>query len=104
MSGDTSYYVAKSLGSVGIVDEDGPPIGMITDGDISAGTPALRDCSQKRQATSPDRTPKRSPLPCSLPEAVKLLNERKITSLVVVEDGHPVGLVHIHDFLKAGVI
>jgi arabinose-5-phosphate isomerase len=31
------------------------------------------------------------------------MNEKKITSLFVVEDGRPVGIVHIHDCLRAGV-
>ncbi|MDO9126608.1 MAG: CBS domain-containing protein [Parvibaculum sp.] len=37
-------------------------------------------------------------------EAVKILNEKKITILFVVESERPLGLVHIHDFLKAGVV
>lgn len=93
----------KSLGSVGIVDEAGKLIGMITDGDIrrNSGTDGLLS---KTAGDIMNRTPKTVVPSMLASEAVKLLNERKITSLFVVEDGRPVGLVHIHDFLKAGVI
>jgi arabinose-5-phosphate isomerase len=36
-------------------------------------------------------------------EALQLLNSSKITALVVVEHGRPVGIVHFHDLLRAGV-
>ncbi len=36
-------------------------------------------------------------------EALQLLNSSKITALVVVETGRPVGIVHFHDLLRAGV-
>lgn len=93
----------KSLGSVGIVDETGRLIGMITDGDIRRNSGA-EGLLTKTAGDIMNRTPKTVAPSMLASEAVKLLNERKITSLFVVEDGHPVGLVHIHDFLKAGVI
>jgi arabinose-5-phosphate isomerase len=36
-------------------------------------------------------------------EALELLNTSKKTQLIVVEDGKPVGVVHFHDLLRAGV-
>lgn len=93
----------KSLGSVGIVDEAGRLIGMITDGDIRRNSGA-EGLLTKTAGDIMNRTPKTVAPSMLASEAVKLLNEKKITSLFVVEDGHPVGLVHIHDFLKAGVI
>jgi arabinose-5-phosphate isomerase len=36
-------------------------------------------------------------------EALQLLNSSKITALVVVESERPVGIVHFHDLLRAGV-
>jgi len=36
-------------------------------------------------------------------EALELLNTSKKTQLIVVEDGKPVGIVHFHDLLRAGV-
>jgi arabinose-5-phosphate isomerase len=37
-------------------------------------------------------------------EALKVMNERRITVLFVVEAGRPVGVLHVHDLLRAGVI
>lgn len=93
----------KSLGSVGIVDEADRLIGMITDGDIRrhSGTEGLL---AKTAGEIMNRTPKTVAPSMLASEAVKLLNDKKITSLFVVEEDRPVGLVHIHDFLKAGVI
>ena len=36
-------------------------------------------------------------------EALGLMNARSITNLFVVEDGRPVGIVHVHDCLRAGI-
>ena len=36
-------------------------------------------------------------------QAISIMNEQSITSLFVVEDDRPVGIVHIHDCLRAGV-
>jgi arabinose-5-phosphate isomerase len=36
-------------------------------------------------------------------EALEILNSTKITALIVVEAGKPVGIVHLHDLLRAGV-
>lgn len=92
----------KSLGCVGIVDKNGKLDGMITDGDIrrhSSGDLLARTASEVMNAS-----PKTVSPDMLASEAVKLLNEKKITSLFVVEGEKPVGVVHIHDFLKAGVV
>ena len=36
--------------------------------------------------------------------ALRLMNEEKITSLFIVEDGRPTGILHIHDLLRAGIV
>ena len=36
-------------------------------------------------------------------EALEILNSSKITTLIVTDAGKPVGIVHLHDFLRAGV-
>ncbi|MBX3504022.1 MAG: KpsF/GutQ family sugar-phosphate isomerase [Parvibaculum sp.] len=93
----------KSLGSVGIVDEAGRLVGMITDGDIRRHSGA-EGLLARTAGEIMNRAPKTVAPSMLASEAVKLLNDKKITSLFVVEEDRPVGLVHIHDFLKAGVI
>jgi arabinose-5-phosphate isomerase len=92
----------KSLGCLGIVDAKGALIGIITDGDLRRhmGT----DLLEKSVGEIMNPTPKTVSPGMLASEALNFLNEKKITSLFVVEDGKPVGLVHIHDFLRAGVV
>ncbi len=92
----------KSLGCAGIVDAKGKLIGMITDGDIRRHSSG--DLLARKAADVMNKTPKTVAPGMLASEAVKLLQEKKITSLFVVEKGKPAGLVHIHDFLKAGVV
>jgi len=91
----------KSLGCLGIVDDSGILIGLITDGDLRRhmGTGLL----EKRVGDIMNPSPKTVPPTMLTSEALNFLNEKKITSLFVVEDGKPVGVIHIHDFLRAGV-
>ena len=92
----------KSLGCIGITDDKGALAGIITDGDLRRhmGDNLLTKTAGEVMTPSPKAIP-----PSMLAsEALNILNDKKITSLFVVEDGKPVGLVHIHDFLRAGVI
>jgi arabinose-5-phosphate isomerase len=93
---------AKSLGCVGIVDEKGKLAGVITDGDLRRhmGDDLLR----QRVADIMTRNP-RTIRPSQLAsEAVSIMNDRKITNLFVTDKGRAVGLIHIHDCLRAGVV
>ncbi len=92
---------AKSFGCVGIVDADGRLAGIITDGDLR------RHMAGNLLEQTAGTVMTKGPLtvgPDSLAaEALGIMNDRKITSLFVVENGKPVGLVHMHDCLRAGV-
>ncbi len=92
---------AKSFGCVGIVDDDGRLGGIITDGDLRrhmAGDllnlTARAVMTPKPKAIRPDALAS---------EALGFMNARSITTLFVVDDGRPVGIVHLHDVLRAGV-
>ena len=93
---------AKSFGCVGVSDASGTLVGIITDGDLRRhiGGPLLD--------LRADEVMTREPLtiaPGSLAAAaLKQMNERKITALFVVEDTRPVGILHIHDLLRAGIV
>jgi len=93
---------AKGFGCVCIVDARGQLAGIITDGDLrrqmrSDLLTALVDDVMTRNP----RTISRDSLAS---EAVELLNAAKITMLVVTEAGKPVGILHLHDLLRAGVM
>lgn len=92
---------AKMLGSVGIVDTDGKLIGMITDGD-------LRRCMSdnilsRNVAEVMTKNPKTTSPDILAAELLKILNENKITQMFVIDNGMPVGIIHMHDCFNAGV-
>ena len=93
---------AKGFGVAGVVDAKGALIGVVTDGDL-------------RRHMSPDLPEKRvsdvmTPSGITVTadqmasEAVAIMNERKITTLFIIENNKPIGILHIHDCLRAGVV
>jgi len=92
----------KSFGCVGVVEEDGRLAGIITDGDLRRHlNPSLFSRSAQDLMTANPKTTRPNALAA---EAVHVMNARSITSLFVVDDaGKPVGLLHVHDCLRAGV-
>jgi len=94
----------KMLGCVGIVNKKGELIGMITDGDLRRWmSPKL---IEEKVSTVMTKNPKTIRPDVLASEAVYTMNNtgRGITNLFAVENGKPVGLIHIHDCLRAGVI
>ena len=95
---------AKRLGCVGVVDATGHLAGMITDGDLRRNmAPDLLD---RRVETVMTSRPRKIRPQATLAEAIGMMTtpERPITSLFVVEGDRPVGLLHMHDCLRAGAL
>ena len=92
---------AKTFGCVGITDRRGHLVGIITDGDLRRHMSAnLLDLAVEEVMTPQPRTVRPDQL---VSEALELLNSSKKTQLMVVDGGKPVGVVHFHDLLRAGV-
>ena len=92
---------AKGFGCVGIVDAGGRLIGIITDGDLRRHMrPDLLDAAVEDVMTKGPTTMRPDQLAS---EALEVLNSMKRTVLFVVEGGRAVGVVHMHDLLRAGV-
>jgi arabinose-5-phosphate isomerase len=91
----------KRFGCVCIVDGGGRLAGIITDGDLA------RNLDRNLGGLVVDdimtRTPKTVDPDSLSGEAIAILDENRISALVVVEDGKPVGIVHFHDLLRIGV-
>ena len=89
------------LGCVGIVNEAGALVGIVTDGDVRRHFGAgIDDCKAGDLMTANPKTAEPGQLAA---EALALMTEKKITQLFVVEDGKPLGVIHIHDCLRAGL-
>jgi arabinose-5-phosphate isomerase len=92
---------SKGFGCVGIVDARGLIAGIITDGDLRRKMrPDLMTATVDEIMTRNPKTIDRATLAS---EALELLNSAKITALIVTDAGKPVGIVHLHDLLRAGV-
>ena len=92
---------AKSVGCVGIVSQSGQLIGIITDGDLRRHMrPGLTEASVDEVMTKGPKTCRPDQL---VSEIIEILNTSKITAIFVVENGKPVGVVHLHDLLRVGV-
>jgi arabinose-5-phosphate isomerase len=90
----------KGLGCVGIVDSDGQLVGIITDGDLRRHMSGrLLEASVDEVMTRKPKTVRPDQL---ISETLELLNSMKVTALFAIEAGKPVGIVHIHDLLRAG--
>lgn len=88
------------IGAVGVV-EGGRLVGIITDGDLRRRLTPDMFAKDARALMTPD--PKTIAPDAPLADAIALMNSRRITLLFAVEDGRPVGVVHMHDLLSAGV-
>jgi arabinose-5-phosphate isomerase len=102
MSEAILVMTAKSFGCVGACDAEGQLIGIVTDGDLRRhmgdhllGLPV---------AEIMNRGPKTIAAGALAAEALRLMSRSAITSLFVLDDArHPIGFLHMHDCLRAGV-
>ena len=100
MSDALVEMTAKGFGCVGILDR-GALVGIITDGDLRRKMrPDLLETKVDAVMT---RTPKTVRPDQLASEALEILNSSKITALFVVEASAPIGIIHLHDLLRAGV-
>ncbi len=92
---------AKGFGCVAVTNRDGTLAGVITDGDLRRHMRVdLLQAPVEVVMTAAPKTVRPDQLAS---EALALLNSSKITALIVVEAERPVGILHFHDLLRAGV-
>jgi arabinose-5-phosphate isomerase len=93
----------KRFGCVGVVGEDGRLQGIITDGDLRRNMDGLFQRTAGQVMTP---SPKTAPPTLLAAEALKRMSQTAppSTVLFVVEDERPVGILHIHDLVRASVI
>ena len=92
---------SKRLGCVGFINQAGDLTGILTDGD-------LRRCLsskilEEKAIDLMTRNPKTVSPNAMTAEALKIMHDKKITNLFVLDGKKPVGVIHIHDLLNNGV-
>ena len=95
---------AKSLGLTTVINEQGVLLGIFTDGDLRRSLDHGIDINQAIIADVMTVNPRTIDKDALAAEAFAIMEEKKITALVVTEAERPVGIVHIHDILRAGII
>ena len=92
----------RGFGVVGVTDADGELTGIITDGDLRRHLDGLLTHRAGEVMTANPRTIGPEAL---AGEALAVMNDRKITCLLVTapESRTPIGILHVHDCLRAGV-
>ncbi|MDX2481423.1 MAG: KpsF/GutQ family sugar-phosphate isomerase [Desulfuromusa sp.] len=98
---------SKKLGVTGVIDTQGALVGVFTDGDLrrimELGLESLQQPIHQVMSTSPKRILRRN----LAAKALQIMEAHSITSLFVFADEQgaiPVGIVHLHDLLKSGVV
>ncbi len=95
---------SKGYGATAVVNNEGKLVGVFTDGDLrrfieregvqGLDMPVYMGMTRTPRVISPERL---------AVEAVRIVEEWEVSALIAVEDDKPVGMVHIHEILKAGV-
>jgi arabinose-5-phosphate isomerase len=94
---------SRRFGVTGVVDGTGRLDGVLTDGDLrrafqrglAMSAPATEAMTREPLTATPDTL---------AADLLALMNERQITTLFVVDGARPVGVLHLHDLLRAGVV
>ena len=92
---------SKRLGCVGFINQTGELTGILTDGDLRRCLSAK--ILEEKASDLMTRNPKTISPNAMTAEALKIMHDKKITNLFVLQDKKPIGVIHIHDLLNNGV-
>jgi arabinose-5-phosphate isomerase len=95
---------SKRLGATAVLDHNQNLLGIITDGDLRRMLESNTNLSEMRAKDIMTKNPKTISIEALAVEALELMRSMSITQLVVVDNFEYVGLVHLHDLLKEGLI
>ncbi|MBN1327591.1 MAG: KpsF/GutQ family sugar-phosphate isomerase [Candidatus Cloacimonetes bacterium] len=96
---------SKGLGCTSVIDHQGKLCGIITDGDLRRILTQPGNILEKTAQATMTRTPRFVKPETLAVEALNQMEECKITMLPVLDEAHqPVGMLHMHDLINAGVV
>ena len=98
---------SKRLGVTGVCNAEGHLVGVITDGDLRRALEKFSDLFNREASEVMTKNPKWIEEDALAAKAVQRMEEYSITSLFVFKKAGnqvPVGIIHLHDLLKAGVV
>jgi len=95
----------KRLGTTLVVDDQGKLIGIFTDGDLRRLVSSGDNFLTRKVGEVMAKNPKRIDADALAVKGLKMMEDHKITALVIVDDlSRPVGIIHIHDILNSKLV
>jgi arabinose-5-phosphate isomerase len=102
---DTIFNIsANRLGATAVLDKEENLLGIITDGDIRRMLQKGDNPGSLRASDIMTRTPKIIEINELAYKAFTIMEQNKITSVVVLDKGKYKGLIHIHDIIREGIV
>jgi arabinose-5-phosphate isomerase len=102
---NTIFNISQNrLGATVVLDEQESLMGIITDGDVRRMVEKGIPFESLKAADIMSRNPKTIELRELAVNAFNIMEKNKITSVVVLDEGKYVGLIHIHDILREGIV
>ena len=97
---------SRRLGCTVVVDKAAKVLGIITDGDLRRMLEKMssHDFSTLRAKDIMTPRPKTIDKDCMAIKALEIMREGSITQLIVVEKGHYLGIIHLHDLIREGLV
>lgn len=95
---------SKRMGSTAVVNQKDELLGIITDGDLRRMLERNEDVSQLLAKDIMTKTPKTTSSDVLAINAFHTMEKNNITQLAVVDEGKYIGMVHLHDILKEGIV
>lgn len=95
---------SKRLGATAVLGSEGELLGIITDGDLRRMLQSGHDQSRVTAADIMSHGPKSVDAEDLAINAFRMMEQRKITQLLVLREGVYIGLIHLHDILREGVV
>ena len=93
----------KGFGATAVVDEAGKLVGILTDGDIRRILESKVDINTTSVYEVCTKNPKTISKSDILAKALSLMENHKITVLIIEENEKPIGIIHLHDILRSGI-
>lgn len=95
---------AQGMGATSIVDQEDKLVGILTDGDIRRAFALSDQLLQLTVNEFCNHQPTVITADLLAVDALKIMEERKINVLPIVDDHHrPIGMIHIHDLMNLGI-
>ena len=92
----------KRLGATAVI-EDNKLLGIITDGDLRRMLERNKNISKLIASDIMNLTPKTINLDLLAAEALKIMESHNVSQLIVMDENHYIGIVHLHEILKEGI-